>query len=132
MSDDGLVRIKSKRAVKDTIDSIEGQLAEKGIRVFARVDHAADAALIGMPLRATLLLIFGNPKGGTPLMQSAQRIGIDLPLKMLCWQDEAQDVWLAYNDMQWLSNRHQLGSAAAAAIEALARLLAGLAAAAAT
>jgi|SRR5450755_4800871 uncharacterized protein (DUF302 family) len=130
MSDDGLVRIKSKRAVKDTIDSIEGQLAEKGIRVFARVDHAADAALIGMPLRPTLLLIFGNPKGGTPLMQSVQHIGIDLPLKMLCWQDESGDVWLSYNEMKWLGKRHQLTAAATPAIDALARLLAALAAAA--
>jgi uncharacterized protein (DUF302 family) len=128
MSDDGLVRIKSKRAVKDTIDSVEGQLAEKGIRVFARVDHAADAALIGMPLRPTLLLIFGNPKGGTPLMQSVQNIGIDLPLKMLCWQDESGDVWLSYNEMKWLGKRHQLTAAATPAIDALARLLAALAA----
>jgi uncharacterized protein (DUF302 family) len=131
MSDDGMVTTKSKYTVKETIDRLEANLEQKGINVFARIDHGAGAALVAMPLRPTLLLIFGSPKGGTPLMQAAQRIGIDLPLKMLCWQDEAEDVWLAYNDMKWLSERHQLGSAASAAIEALARLLAGLAAAAA-
>jgi uncharacterized protein (DUF302 family) len=130
MCDDGLVTIKSSRAVKDMIEIIEGQLAEKGINVFAPVDHAADAALIDMPLRPTLLLMFGSPKGGTPLMQSVQHIGIDLQLKMLCWQDASGDVWLSYNERQWLGTRHQLTAAATPAIDALARLLAALAAAA--
>jgi uncharacterized protein (DUF302 family) len=130
MSDDGMVTTRSKHAVKETIDRLEANLALKGISVFARIDHAAGAALVEMPLRPTLLLIFGSPKGGTPLMQSVQRIGIDLPLKMLCWQDESGDVWLSYNDMKWLGNRHRLGAAAFAAIDALSRLLAALAAAA--
>jgi uncharacterized protein (DUF302 family) len=131
MSSDGMVTTKSKHTVKDTIDRLEASLKQKGISVFARIDHAAGAAQVDMALRPTLLLIFGSPKGGTPLMQSVQRIGIDLPLKMLCWQDEAGDVWLSYNDMQWLANRHGLGAPATPAIDALARLLAALAAAAA-
>jgi uncharacterized protein (DUF302 family) len=130
MCNDGLVTIKSEHAVKDTIDRLEAGLAEKGISVFARIDHAAAAALIDMPLRPTLLLILGSAKGGTPLMQAVQRIGIDLPLKMLCWQDAAGDVWLSYNDMRWLATRHQLNVAATPAIDALTQVLAALAAAA--
>jgi uncharacterized protein (DUF302 family) len=130
MSNDGLVTIKSQHTVKDTIDRLQVGLAEKGINVFARIDHAAAAALIDMPLRPTLLLIFGSAKGGTPLMQAVQRIGIDLPLKMLCWQDEAGDVWLSYNDLRWLATRHQLSVAATPAIDALTRVLVALAAAA--
>jgi uncharacterized protein (DUF302 family) len=130
MPDAELITLKSPYPVKDTIDRLETKLAEKGIGVFARIDHAAGAAAVDMPLRPTLLLIFGNAKAGTPLMQAAQSIGIDLPLKMLCWQDEAGAVWLAYNDMQWLARRHRLSAAAAPALEAIARLLAALAAAA--
>jgi len=131
MSDSGLVTIKSQYTVKDTIDRLEVKLKEKGITIFARIDHAAGAALVDMPLRPTLLLIFGSPKGGTPLMQAVQRIGIDLPLKVLCWQDEAGNARLSYNDMQWLGKRHQLNATATPAIEALARFLAALASAAA-
>jgi uncharacterized protein (DUF302 family) len=125
-----LVALKSPHPVKDTIDRLETVLAEKGIGIFARIDHAAGAAAVNMPLRPTLLLIFGNAKAGTPLMQAAQSIGIDLPLKMLCWQDETGAVWLGYDDMQWLASRHRLTAAATPALEALARLLAALAAAA--
>jgi uncharacterized protein (DUF302 family) len=131
MSDDGMITTKSRHAVKETMDRLEADLTRLGISVFARIDHAAGAALVEMPLRPTLLLIFGSPKGGTPLMQAVQRVGIDLPLKMLCWQDGTGDVWLAYNDMEWLGNRHQLGAVAAPSIDALARLLATLAATAA-
>jgi uncharacterized protein (DUF302 family) len=127
---DGLITIESNHTVKDTIDRVAASLAAKDITLFARIDHAAGAASVGMPLRPTELLIFGNPKAGTPLMQSRQSIGIDLPLKMLGWQDQAGKVWLSYNDVGWLARRHGLDADGAPAIDALARFLADLAAAA--
>ena len=93
MSDDGLVTIASRHPVKETIDRLEAAVKAAGISVFARIDHAAGATSVGMPLRPTELLIFGNPKGGTPLMQSRQAIGLDLPLKMLAWEDGSGKVW---------------------------------------
>lgn len=130
MPGDGLITIESNHTVKDTIDRVAASLAAKDITLFARIDHAAGAASVGMPLRPTELLIFGNPKAGTPLMQSRQSIGIDLPLKMLGWQDQAGKVWLSYNDVGWLARRHGLDADGAPAIDALARFLADLAAAA--
>jgi uncharacterized protein (DUF302 family) len=131
MTEDGLVTIASNHTVKATIDRIEASLAAKGITVFARIDHAAGAASVDLPLRPTELLIFGNPKGGTPLMQSSQTIGIDLPLKFLAWQDAGGQVRLSYNDMKWLAQRHRLDAEVAQAVEGLGGMLAGLAAAAA-
>ena len=131
MTEDGLVTIASNHTVKATIDRIEAGLAAKGIAVFARIDHAAGAASVDLPLRPTELLIFGNPKGGTPLMQSSQTIGIDLPLKFLAWQDAGGQVRLSYNDMKWLAQRHRLDAEVAQAVEGLGGMLAGLAAAAA-
>ena len=127
MSDDGLVTLASNHAVRDTLDRLEADLRAKSITVFARIDHAAGAASVAMPLRPTELLIFGNPKAGTPLMQASQSIGIDLPLKMLGWQDEGGKVWLTYNDPHWLARRHQLAAATDASVGALASLLAKLA-----
>jgi uncharacterized protein (DUF302 family) len=131
MSERGLITVKSNHSAKETIDRVEASLQAKGITVFARIDHAAGAASVGLPLRATELIIFGSPKSGTPLMQSMQSIGIDLPLKMLGWQDETGAVWLSYNDMRWLGQRHGLGAEAFSAGDALARILASLAEAAA-
>ena len=74
--------------------------------IFARIDHAAGAAAVGLPLRPTELLLFGNAKGGTPLMQAVQTIGIDLPLKVLVWQDASGDTWLSYNEPSWIVQRH--------------------------
>jgi uncharacterized protein (DUF302 family) len=130
MSDDGLVTLASNHTVGETLDRLEADLKAKNITVFARVDHAAGAASVAMALRPTQLLIFGNPKAGTPLMQARQSIGIDLPLKILGWQDEGAKVWLTYNDPHWLARRHQLGAATAASVGALASLLAQLAKAA--
>jgi len=128
MSDDGLISLASHHPVRKTMDRLEAVLREKGITIFARIDHAAGAAAVDMPLRPTELLIFGSPKAGTPLMQARQSIGIDLPLKMLGWQDAAGKVWLAYNDPAWLARRHGLGSEAEAAVAGLAKALATLAA----
>jgi uncharacterized protein (DUF302 family) len=106
MSANGLITIASAHSVKDTIDRLEAEVKSKGLTVFARVDHAGGAQAVGMPLRPTELLIFGNAKGGTPLMQAHQTIGIDLPLKALGFEDAAGKVWLAYNDPAWLAQRH--------------------------
>lgn len=94
--------------------------------IFARIDHAAGAAKVGKTLRATELLIFGNPQGGTPFMECAQTVGIDLPLKALVWEDGSGQVWLGYNDPLFLARRH--GAGACPAIEGLAKALANLAA----
>src|SRR5262249_20682577 len=85
---------------------LEAALKQKGIQVFARVDHAAGAKEVGIELRPTLLLIFGNPKAGTPLMQSNQTVGIDLPLKALIWEDADGKVWLTYNRPDYVAERH--------------------------
>jgi uncharacterized protein (DUF302 family) len=131
MAETGLVTIASNYTVRETIDRLVAGLEAKDITVFARIDHAAEAASVGMTLRPTELLIFGNPKGGTPLMQAQQTIGIDLPLKVLSWEDAAGKVWLSFNDLGWLAQRHQLGAEAGAAVGALGRGLAALVAAAA-
>jgi uncharacterized protein (DUF302 family) len=110
------------------MNRLEAEVKAKGMTVFARIDHAAGATEVGLSLRPTELLIFGNAIGGTPLMQSIQTIGIDLPLKALVWQDASGSTWLAYNDPGWLAKRHGLGqeveatvSAMAAALNAIAR-----------
>jgi uncharacterized protein (DUF302 family) len=106
MADNGLVAVKSAHGVKDTIDRLASDVTAKGLTVFARIDHAQGAHEAGLALRPTELLIFGNAKGGTPLMQSRQTIGIDLPLKALAFEDADGTVWLCYNDPAWLAARH--------------------------
>jgi uncharacterized protein (DUF302 family) len=110
-----------------TIQSSYGPMEAKGMAVFARIDHAAGAAEVGLSLRPTELLVFGSPKGGTPLMQSAQTIGIDLPLKALVWQDASGKTWLSYNDPSWLAKRHGLGHEVQAPVNGIAAALAALA-----
>jgi uncharacterized protein (DUF302 family) len=127
MLDDGLFTLPSAYSVDDTISRFEAALQAKGVTLFAKIDHGAGAAEAGMTLRPTFLLIFGNPRGGTPLMQINQRVGIDLPLKALIWQDADEKVWLTYNDPAWLASRHRLGVAAEEAVAALENALAGLA-----
>ena len=109
MAAQGLTTIPSSFGPQDTMDRLEAAVKAKGMTVFARIDHAAGAAAAGLSLRPTAVLIFGNAKGGTPLMQSVQTIGIDLPLKALVWQDRSGDTWLSYNDPAWLAQRHGLG-----------------------
>ncbi|NIA71957.1 DUF302 domain-containing protein [Pelagibius litoralis] len=109
---DGLIVKKSSHSVSDTIDRLEAILKEKGLTVFAKVDHQAGAQKAGLELRPTMLLIFGNPKLGTPLMQSGQSIAIDLPQKALAYEDAAGDVYLAYNDPAYLSGRHAIADRA--------------------
>jgi uncharacterized protein (DUF302 family) len=102
----GSKAVQSPHSVRTTIDRFEAAAKARGLNVFARVDHAAGAQKIGKTLRPTELLIFGNPQGGTPLMECAQTAGIDLPLKVLAWQDAAGTVWLAYTEPRELMQRH--------------------------
>lgn len=126
---DGLVRVKSAHPPKETIDRLERIVKDKGMTVFVRVDHAAGAAKLGKMLRPTELLVFGNPQGGTPLMECAQSAGIDLPMKAMAWQDAKGQSWLGYNDPAWIARRHDAPKCAAAAN--LKKALAGLVGAAA-
>jgi uncharacterized protein (DUF302 family) len=105
------------------MDRLEAEIRAEGMTVFARVDHSAGAAAVGLPLRPTELLIFGSAKAGTPLMQANQLIGIDLPLKALVFEDPAGKVWLSYNDPRWFAQRHGLGPAVSQAIDAMATAL---------
>ena len=111
---DGLVSVKSPRNAKETMDRLEEVVKQRGLTVFARIDHAAGAAKVGKALRPTEVLIFGNPQGGTPLMECAQSAGIDLPLKALVWEDAAGQTWLGYNDVSFLAKRHGAPDCAAA------------------
>ena len=124
---EGLTTVPSNFGPKETIDRLEAEIRTKGMEVFARIDHAAGAAEVGLNLRSTELIIFGNARGGTPLMQSAQTIGIDLPLKALVWQDAAGKTWISYNEPSWIARRHgvrnaeQVVNKMGAALSAIAR-----------
>ena len=107
-ADNGIISIKSSHDVKTTVDRLENILMEKGMTVFIRINHAEGAQKVGKKLRPTELIIFGNPKVGTPLMQCGQSVAIDLPQKALIWQDEAGQVWLSYNDPKYLASRHSI------------------------
>jgi uncharacterized protein (DUF302 family) len=124
---DGLVRVPSPYDAKTTLDRFETIVKQKGMTVFVRVDHAAGAAKAGQSLRATEVLIFGNPQGGTPLMRCAQTAGIDLPLKALVWQDEAGKTWLGYNDPAYVAKRHQVADCDPV-VQNMTKALAGFAA----
>ena len=107
-ADSGIINIRSSHDVKTTGDRLENKLREKGMTVFIRINHAEGAQKIGKKLRPTELIIFGNPKVGTPLMQCGQSVAIDLPQKALIWQDETGQVWLSYNDPKYLAGRHSI------------------------
>ena len=122
---DGLIALKSSYSAKDTMNRFEDIAKQRGLNIFARIDHAAGAAKVGKSLRPTEVLIFGNPQGGTPLMECAQSAGIDLPLKALVWEDAQGQVWLGYNDPAYLGKRHDAGDCPA--VGGLTKALAGLA-----
>lgn len=107
-ADDDMIVKKSPHSVTKTLDRLTGILEKKGITIFTRIDHGAGAAKVGQELRPTQLLIFGNPKLGTPLMTANQRIGIALPLKALAWEDEAGTVWLGYTEPDELKDRFDI------------------------
>jgi uncharacterized protein (DUF302 family) len=127
MAVDGLITIRSSYGPKETMNRLEAEVKAKGLTVFAHIDHAAGAAAVGLPLGPTELLIFGNAKGGTPLMQSVQTVGIDLPLKALVWQDASGNTWLSHNDPNWLAKRHGLGHEVEAQVSAMAAALSAIA-----
>jgi uncharacterized protein (DUF302 family) len=108
---EGLIKIPSRFGSKETMDRLESEIRARGLDVFARIDHAAGATKVGLTLRPTELIIFGNARGGTPLMQSAQTVGIDLPLKALVWEDEAGKAWISYNEPSWIAQRHGVSNA---------------------
>jgi uncharacterized protein (DUF302 family) len=127
MQNNGLVSMQSRVSANETLDRLLAALATRKLTVFARVDHAAGAASVGLSLRPTEVVIFGNPRGGTALMQDRQSTGIDLPLKALVWEDADGKAWFAYNDPAWIAERHGLGAASAAAVKAMAELLGAIA-----
>src|SRR6266478_1025344 len=108
---EGLATIASGLGPKEAMDRLEAEISAKGMKVFARIDHAAGAAEAGLELRPTELIIFGNARGGTPLMQSVQTVGIDLPLKTLVWEDTAGTTWISYNEPGWIAQRHSVANA---------------------
>lgn len=108
MSANGIVDTPSKHSVDETVERLKGILQAKGVTLFALIDHSGEAEKIGMKMRPTRLLIFGNPKGGTPLMLAAPSSAIDLPLKILVWEDVDQKIWISYNSLAYLKERHGL------------------------
>lgn len=103
---EGLTRIESKHSVDQTVLRVQQLLESKGIRLFALVDHSGEAAKVGLTMKPTKLLIFGSPTDGTPLMQAAPSVALDLPLKALVAEDEAGQVWVSWNDPAYLRARH--------------------------
>jgi uncharacterized protein (DUF302 family) len=128
---EGLTSIRSRFGPKETMDRLETEIRAQKMEIFARLDHAAGAAAAGLELRPTELIIFGNARGGTPLMQSVQTVGIDLPLKALVWEDASGTTWLSYNEPSWIAHRHNIPNAEpivskmTAALSAMSRKAAG-------
>jgi uncharacterized protein (DUF302 family) len=106
MAGNGLLQVASPHTVSETFQRLESILAQRGVQVFALIDHSGEAEKVGMKMRPTKLAIFGNPKGGTPLMVAAPTLAIDLPLKALVWEDEGGKVWITYNSPEYLQQRH--------------------------
>jgi uncharacterized protein (DUF302 family) len=128
----GLTTIQSSFEPKETMNRLEATVQAKGMTVFARIDHAAGATAAGLSLRPTEVLIFGNAKAGTPLMNSVQSIGLDLPLKALVWQDALGKTWLSYNDPAWLAQRYGVGPETQPLVNNMTAALNGVAKAATT
>jgi uncharacterized protein (DUF302 family) len=106
--DNGLVHVSSSYSVVETAKRLEASLVAHGITIFCRVDHSGEAEKVGLHMAPTQLLIFGSPKGGTPLMLASPTVAIDLPLKALIWQDPGGKVWLSYNSPEYLQQRHNI------------------------
>jgi uncharacterized protein (DUF302 family) len=123
---EGLTSIQSSFGPKETMNRLEAEIEAKGLNVFARIDHSAGAAEVGLTLALTELIIFGSARGGTPLMQSAQTVGIDLPLKMLVWRDSADKTWISWNEPSWIARRHGVAGAEST-IDKMADLLSAIA-----
>jgi uncharacterized protein (DUF302 family) len=119
----GLVKLPSRHSVSATIDRLEALLKERGVLVFVRIDFSGDAQRAGLRMPAQQMLIFGNPKAGTPLMLAVPAVGLDLPLKMLAWEAPDGKVWAAYNDPQYIVQRYGLPAALAANLAAVVPLI---------
>lgn len=128
---EGLINVKSAHDVNTTADRLESVLKKKGMTVFARINHSAAAKKVGISLRPTQLVIFGNPKVGSPLMACASTAGIDLPQKALIWQDKAGQVWVSYNDPAYIAQRHGISECAQAPLIKVTKALSNFTAAAA-
>jgi uncharacterized protein (DUF302 family) len=121
--ENGIVTIPSHHSVDETVEKLENLLQAKGVKLFALIDHSGEAEKVGMRMRPTKLLIFGNPKAGTPLMIASPSIAIDLPMKAMIWEDANGKVWISYNAPAYLQARHSLPKELVqniAAVEALA------------
>ena len=124
----GIVSLPSHHTVDATVEKLQTILNRKGVKIFALIDHSGEAAQAGLQMRNTKLLIFGNPKGGTPLMVASPGVALDLPLKILVWEDPAGSVWVSYNSVEYLCDRHNLPTELArnlAIIDAIAAQAAG-------
>ncbi len=130
-ADDGLVKNLSAHSVQTTMDSLENLVRNKGLTVFVRIDHAAGAAEVGEEMLPTQLLMFGNPAIGTNLMTSQRTIGVDLPIKVLIWEEPDGKVWIAYNDPAYLAKRHGIDDRDAV-LDKMGRVVKGLVSAAAS
>jgi uncharacterized protein (DUF302 family) len=119
----GLVRLLSRHSVAATLDRLEALLKQRNVLVFARIDFSGDAARAGLQMRPEQMLIFGNPKAGTPLMQQVPAAGLDLPLKALAWEDAESRVWTAYNDPQYIVRRYGIDPALTANLAAVVPLI---------
>jgi uncharacterized protein (DUF302 family) len=119
----GVIRIRSPHSVAVTIDRLQGLLKQRGILIFAHIDFSGDAAKAGLQMRAEQMLIFGNPKAGTPLMVAAPTAGLDLPLKALVWEEADGSTWIAYNDPEYIVRRHGLAAGLSANLAAVVPLL---------
>jgi len=115
----GLKTIQSNYSVAETINRLAVIAEEKGLIIFSRIDHGGNAMQQGLQLRPTELIIFGNPKAGTTLMQDQQTSGIDLPVKALAWEDASGKVWLTFNDVNWIANRHNLSEKSMLVVKAI-------------
>jgi uncharacterized protein (DUF302 family) len=122
---EGLTTVPSSFGPSQTMERLEAGIRSNGMELFARIDHAAGAAKAGLTLAPTALVIFGNARGGTPLMQAVQTVGIDLPLRILVWQDTTNNTWISYNEPSWIARRHGVVGAEST-IEKLAKLLGGI------
>jgi uncharacterized protein (DUF302 family) len=123
MSAHGLITLHSSFGPEETMDRLEAKVRTRGMTVFSRINHTEGAAAAGLPLRPTNLLIFGSAKAGTPLMQSVQTVGIDLPLKVLIWQDEVGKTYLSYNDLGFITRQHRIGEAVRPLIAAMSDVM---------
>jgi uncharacterized protein (DUF302 family) len=121
--ENGIVRLRSNRSVAETVEKLESALKQRGVRMFARIDHAAAAVEVGLKMPPTQVLVFGSPAGGTPMMLAAPTLAIDLPFKALVWEDESGRAWLAYNSPEYLRVRHNFPEKMADNLSGLVRLL---------